>query len=316
VPLDPQAQAFIDKLTSGPPPPPPDSIPLEDFRAAVRNMQALDYDYEDVSEARDVLIARAAGAQLSARVYVPAADAPRPVVVWAHGGSWVRGSVEASDHLLRVLANESGCVIVGVEYRLAPETSFPGPVEDIYDALNWATEHVAEIDGAHRPVAVGGESSGANLAAAAALLARERGAPPLSYQVLIAPVLDATFQSRSWEELGHGYLLTRAQLEWSIAKYAPGQDRRDPLLSPLSADSHAGLPPALIVTGEYDPLRDDGERYAQALERAGVRADLTCHEGMIHHALLAPKAIALGATVLRETARRMGAALRVGAAEG
>jgi acetyl esterase len=315
VPLDPQAQAFIERASSRPAPP-PGSVPLADFRAAVRAMSALDYDLQEVAEVRDVVIPRAGADDLTVRVYRPAGDGPLPIAVWAHGGSWVRGDVEASDRAWRLVANESGCIVVGVEYALAPESPFPGPLEDVYDAAVWARDHAEEIGGDPRRLIIGGESSGGGVAAGVALLARERGGPEFAQQVLIVPLLDATLSSPSWQELGEDYMLTRPQLEWALGLYAPGVDPSDGLLSPALADDLSGLPPALIVTGEYDPLRDDGERYAQRLEAAGIPATHVRYAGMIHHAVLAPKAIELGRTAYVETARALGRAVGSGTQVG
>jgi acetyl esterase/lipase len=309
MPIDEQTQVFLERAGAKPPPP-PGSVPLAEFRAAVQNMKALDYDFEPVADVRDVDIPRAGRSDLAVRVYRPHIEGTRPVFVWAHGGSWVRSSVDASDHLLRILANRSDCVIVAVEYRLSPECQFPEPIEDVYDALAWAHDAAPSIGADPNLLAVGGESSGANLAAAATMLVRERAEFALVHQVLIAPLLDAAFDSDSWARLGSGYLLTRDQLEWAVEQYAPGVDRRDPLLSPVQAQDLSGLPPALIVTGEYDPLSDDGERYAVALEAAGIAVRHVHYEGLIHHALLAPKAIALGGRVLTQTAELMGESVR------
>lgn len=306
--LDAQTKAFLERAAQNPPPP-PGSVPLEAFRDAVKNMKALDHAFEEVGDVRNVAVERHGADDLVLRVYRPAGGGTRPTFVWAHGGSWVRSNIDASDHFFRILANRSDSVIVGVEYRLAPEAQLPAQLDDVYDAALWSAENLEAIGGRAGTLAIGGESSGANLAAAVTLLARERGDLDLRYQVLMMPVLDATFSSRSWQELGTGYVLTRDQLEWAVEQYAPNHDRRDPLLSPLFAESHSDLPPALIVTGEYDPLRDDGEGYAAALESSGVAVRHVRYDGLIHHALLAPQAIGLGGKVLVETAEAMRAAL-------
>jgi acetyl esterase/lipase len=305
--IDEQTQAFLDRAGANPPPP-PGSVPLAAFRDAVKNMKPLDYDFEDVAEVKDLVIARETD-DLSVRIYRPEAPGRLPIFVWAHGGSWVRSTVDAADNLFRVLANRSQAIIVGVEYRLAPECQLPGPIEDVYDALVWAHDHADEIGGDATRLAVGGESSGGNLAAAAALRARDGGGPALGQQVLVAPVLDAALDSDSWQALDVKYLLGRAQMEWAIEQYAPGIDRSDPRLSPLRADV-TGLPPTLIITGEFDPLKDDGAAYAAKLDAAGVPVRHIRVDGLIHHALLAPKAIELGARVLMETAESMGAGAR------
>jgi acetyl esterase/lipase len=158
-------------------------------------------------------------------------------------------------------------------------------------------------------VAVGGESSGGNLAAAVTVRARDRGEAPVDHQVLLVPVLDALFETASWQELGRDYLLTRDQLEWAVRQYAPTADLRDPLISPLRAPTLAGLPPATIVVGEFDPLRDEGLAYADRLRAAGVDVHTVDVDGLIHHAILAPKALPRGRVAVIATADALAAAL-------
>ncbi|MCW3008407.1 MAG: lipase [Solirubrobacterales bacterium] len=298
--IDAQTRAFLDRAAADPPPP-PGTITLARFREALGAMTAFDHDYEPVTSVEDVAVDD--GPTL--RIYRPGAGV-LPVVAWIHGGSWVRGSVAASDHLLRILANRSGCVVVGVDYRLPPESPFPAPIEDVRRALEWIGEHAAQLEAAPDAIAVGGESTGGNLAAAAALLARDRRGPVISHQLLLSPLLDAGCGSAAWQRLGTGYGLVREQLLWAVAQYAPGVGPHDPLLSPLAAPDLSDLPPALVVTGEYDPLHDDGERYAARLRAAGVRVEHVRYPGLIHHAIVAPKAIALGTRVLEETAVAIG----------
>jgi acetyl esterase len=152
-----------------------------------------------------------------------------------------------------------------------------------------------------------GESSGGNMAAALALMARDRGELHFTSQVLVLPVLDVHFQTESWDELGSDYLLPREQLEWAVEQYAPGVDRDNPLLSPLLADDLSGLPPTLIVTGEFDPLRDEGERYAERLRDAGVEVDSCRVDGLIHHALMVPKVLPVGLALMDQLGIRIAA---------
>jgi acetyl esterase len=308
MPLDDQTRAFLEK-SNAKPPPPPSKVPLEDFRAAVEAFRALGFPREEVREVRTVSIPVVDGHAVPARVYVPAADGPLPIVVWAHGGSWVRVTVDLLDHHFRVYANRSRCVIVAVDYSLSPEARFPTALEEVHAAARWARGNAAEHGWDGERIGIAGESSGGNLAAATALLDRTRGDVGFAHQTLIVPVLDTRFATPSWERLGTGHLLTRAQLEWAVELYAPGIDRTDPLLSPVCAPDLSGLPPTLIVTGEYDPLADDGRMYAEALQAAGVEVRHVHYPGLIHHAIMVPALLDLGARMVEETATALGDAL-------
>jgi acetyl esterase len=306
--VDEQTQAFLDKAQASPAPP-PGSQPIEEFRAAMDAFKPLGFDPPELHEVRDETLRPEHPSEVRVRIYDPGGDGARPVLVWAHGGSWVRCNLETHDPMLRVVAKRSGCIVVSVDYRLAPEHVFPAALDDVYGAVRWVSDHASEIGGDPDRIAVGGDSSGGNLAAAVAILARMHGDFELSRQVLLLPVLDATFKSESWRELGQGYLLTREQLEWAIGQYAPGVGRRDSLLSPLHAERFDDLSPALIVTGECDPLRDEGEAFASRLSAAGVEVEHRRVPGLIHHAMLVPKVIDLGARVVEETADAIGTAL-------
>ncbi len=302
--LDAQTKAFIDRLAATPAAD-PDTIPIEDFRGAMARFEPLALDAEDVASIQDLPPDGERPGPL--RVYRPLRRPGQPVLVWAHGGSWVRCSVQTHDRLLRVIANRSGCVVISVEYRLAPEHPYPASLDDVHASAVWAWRHGAGQGWDSGRMAIGGDSSGASLAAGSALLARDRGDARYALQVLLMPVLDLTFGSESWHRLGDGrYLLSRAQLEWAAAKYAPGADRSAAPLSPLGADSLSGLPPGLVVVGECDPCRDDGIQYAKKLTEAGVHAELNDYPGLIHHAMLAPGVIDLGRRVIEETGRAIG----------
>jgi acetyl esterase len=309
MPLDQQTAAFLAKANSTPGPAPGD-MPLEDFRRAVEPFRALGFDPEEVAAVHRLAIPGPTGAPIDVRLYVPDVAEPVPVVVWAHGGSWVRVTVDLLDGHFRVYANRSGCAIAAVDYRLSPESQFPTALEEVYAVAKWLKAEGRTLGLDPDRMGVAGESSGGNIAAAVALLDRERGDVGFAHQALVIPVLDAQFSTPSWNALGQGYLLTRAQLEWAVEQYAPGRLRTDPLLSPYYAEDLSGLPPALVVTGEYDPLRDEGTDYARRLDEAGVAVDRVEHEGLIHHAIMAPKVIDRGREMVEDTARRIGAALR------
>ena len=204
--------------------------------------------------------------------------------MYFHGGGWVIGSLETHDGTCRELAAGAGCVVVSVDYRLAPEHRYPAAAEDCYAATRWCAEHAAELAIDARRIAVGGDSAGGNLAAVVAQMARDRGGPGLVLQLLVYPVTDHDFGTASYRDNAAGYLLTAADMRWFWGHYLGDDTARgaEPYASPLRAASLAGLPPALVITAELDPLRDEGEAYARALEAAGVAAKLHRYDGMIH----------------------------------
>jgi acetyl esterase len=211
---------------------------------------------------------------------VPQGEKPLPVVVYFHGGGWVIGSIETHDAPCRELANRSGAIVVSVEYRMAPEHPFPAAPEDCYAATAWVADHAAEFGGDPARLAVAGDSAGGNLAAVVALMTRERNGPPLRFQLLIYPAVDARMGYASIDENSTGYFLTKADMHWFYGHY--GADPSDWRASPLLAPDHSGLPPALVLTAEYDPLRDEGEAYARKLQEAGVPVTLRRYDGQIH----------------------------------
>lgn len=230
-----------------------------------------------------------ADGRLRARLYLPVAGSDLPLVVFFHGGGFVLCDLDSHDNLCRTLANESGCAVVAVDYRLAPETRFPGPLEDCYAALRDLVVRAHELGIDPGRVAVAGDSAGANLAAAVCFLARERGGPSIRYQVLLCPCLDGTCNSTSMHELAEGYMLSRGLMQWFWECYVSSPEQlRDPLVSPLFATELAGLPPASISTAEYDPLRDEAEQYADHLRAAGVPVVVRRYNGMIHDFMQLP----------------------------
>jgi acetyl esterase/lipase len=300
--LDAETSAFLARArAAGGPSPWEVSLPA--FRAALEPYRAHGFEREEVSAVHEVDIPASDGSTVPARLYIPDAQGPLPVIVWAHGGSWVRVSVDLMDPHFRFLANRSRCAVLAVDYRLAPEAKFPTPVGDLHAALHWARDQGSKFGIDQTRIALGGESSGGNIAAAAALLDRDRASGlKLSLVVLVVPVLDVTFSSASWSQLGEGYLLTRRQLDWALEQYAPDVSRTNPLLSPLRAESLDGFPPTLVLTGEYDPLRDEGAAFAKRLKQANVTVQHFCQPGLIHHAWMLPKLLPTGRTLVDKTA--------------
>jgi acetyl esterase len=217
------------------------------------------------------------------RVYRPSAAVNLPILVVFHGGGWVIGSAEQYDGIARWFANASGAVVVSVDYRLAPEHPYPAPLDDCFTALKWAAAHASEIGGDASRIAVGGDSAGGNLAAVCALLARDAGGPALALQALVYPVCDVDFETASYVANAEGYVLDRDQMQWFFDCYTTGQvDPADWHVSPLRAADLAGVAPAVVLTAEYDPLRDEGKAYADRLRAAGVAVEYRCFDGMIH----------------------------------
>ena len=216
------------------------------------------------------------------RLY-PAGEGPFPVLVYFFGGGFIMGDLDAVDEVCRMMANRAGCIVASGEYRLAPEHKFPGPVEDGYAIVAWVAEHAAEFGGDPSRLAVGGESAGGNIAAVASQLARERGGPKIVFQVLIYPPLDFTAARAMGQELAGQPTLTDERMQYFDRHYFRTlDDARSPLASPILADDLAGLPPALVITAEHDPLAREGAVYAERLRQAGVEVTLTCYPGMIH----------------------------------
>ena len=256
---------------------PYDELGVLRARRGIENAVGLQGPRVDVG-VRDLLVPGPAGL-LPVRVYDPGGASG--ALLFFHGGGWVLGSVALADRPCRALAAATGRVVVSVEYRRAPETPFPGPLEDCWAATRWVVEHAGELDVDPARVAVGGDSAGGNLAAGVALLARERG-PVLDHQVLLYPCLDpveAPYPSRA--EHAEGLGLTRGEIDWYWSLYLAGAPP-SPISAPLHAEDLAGLPPTLVVTAEFDPLRDEDHAYAERLVAAGVPTTVACFDGTLH----------------------------------
>ena len=277
MPIDPQAKAELDRRAGAPP---LESLTPEQARAQSEAVPRL--PGPEVAKVEDLHVP-GDGIDVPVRIYTPAGHRAG-ALVWLHGGGWVIGSIETNDATCRSLANEARCVVVSVGYRLAPEAKFPLPLEDCFAATVWAVENAAALGVDPGTVAVGGASAGGNLAAAVTLMARERGGPDLAYQLLVYPaVANDDYASQSFRDNGEGYGLDRTTMDWYWSHYLRDDaDAMDPLVAPLLADDLSGLPPALVITAEYDPLRDEGEAYAERLREAGVEAAWSRYDGMIH----------------------------------
>jgi acetyl esterase len=250
------------------------------------------------------------GGPLPVRIYHPEQGDPRGALVFFHGGGFVIGTLDGHDNLCRQLCVDAGCAVISVDYRLAPEHKFPCALEDAYAATCWVREHAAELGVDPNKIAVGGDSAGGNLSACVTLLAKQRGGPKLVFQALLYPATDLrTFDRPSSLENAEGKLLSRADMIWFTAQYVrEDRDRFDPLVSPLAASDLSGLPPALVITAEHDPLRDEGNAYAEALRAAGNRVQLTCYPGTIHGFMSVYAFIDQGKVAVRECSEALKAA--------
>jgi acetyl esterase len=274
--LDPKVKAG---LAAQGPVPDYRSQPLSEVRENFNRMAArLPKPDEPVAGVED----RTLEGGLRLRLYRPEGKGPFPLLLYFHGGGWVIGDLESHDHVCRALSRRAALLVISVDYRLSPETPFPGPLDDCAAALVWAADHAAEFGGDARRMAVGGDSAGANLAAGLALRVRDQGGPRIGFQLLIYPVTDRNFETVSYREFASGYGLTRNNMQWFWDCYLPTGGALPPEAAPLRARDLRGLPPAFVVTAEFDVLRDEGEAYARRLHKEGVAVRGIRFLGMNH----------------------------------
>ncbi len=285
MPVHPVFQEMLNQAGAQPPPD-ATGLTIQEQRKAADNMvaglAALSEEGPEVAEVRDRVVPGPYG-EFQVRVYTPEGTGPFPAYVYFHGGGWWMGTFAMTEAECRHIVRDAGCVVVSIDYHLAPEHKFPIPVEDCYTATTWVVEYTVELDVDPERVAVGGGSSGGNLAAAVCLMARDRGGPSLVFQLLVNPVTDFDFTTLSYQQNGDGYLLTRDTMSWFWDLYlSEPSDASNPYAAPMQARDLSGLPPALVITAEYDPLRDEGEEYGRRLQAAGVPATVSRYDGMIH----------------------------------
>ena len=315
--LDPQCKSVLDQMAAAGGPPMEQMTPQElraDRAAKADAMAALGGPLQEVARVEDRTIPGPAQV-IPIRVYWPEAGKNLPALVYYHGGGWVIGNIDGSDRTCRALANASGCVIVSVDYRLAPEHKFPAAVEDADAALRYVADHAREFDIDPYRIAAGGDSAGGNLAAVACLMARDRGGPNIAFQLLVYPVVDYDDNRPSLQQFAQGYFLTRPMVDYFWGHYLDTPaDGRNPHASPIKAESLAGLPPAMVITAECDPIRDQGEAYAERLREAGVPVSTKRYEGAIHVFFNLAGVVDLGKQAIQDAGAALRAALRTGAA--
>lgn len=220
--------------------------------------------------------------EINVRIYTPEGQGPFPVIVYYHGGGWVFGSPEYADGGCRYLTAATQAVVVSVDYRLAPEYPFPTPVNDAYDALVWVYEHAAQLHIDQENITVSGDSAGGNLAAVVSALSADYDGPPIKQQALIYPVLDTDFTVASYDTFGENYGLDKEGMIWFTEQYVDAANQKNPLVAPLQAKNFAQLPRTLLIAAQYDVLVDEGIRYIDNLQRAGVPVQRIELEGLIH----------------------------------
>lgn len=278
----PQAQVLVEMLEEQNTPPTFALSPA----AARQQLEALAEMMEPtaVGDIQDFAI-EGPDTPIPIRAYVPDGEGEFPTLVFFHGGGWVIGGLDTHENICTALCSRAEVVVLSVDYRLAPEHPFPAAVEDAYAAVSWASEFAGEVSGDPARLAVGGDSAGGNLSAATTLMAQDRGGPELAHQLLIYPAVasPAIHDFDSYEENAEAYFLEQASMDWFYDKYCQSAaHERNEYLAPLLAQELSGLPSATVVTAELDPLRDEGARYAERLQEAGVEVRHELYDGMYH----------------------------------
>lgn len=257
-------------------------LTIEQARAMMAGMRPLAGEPEPVAHVEDIVIPGTPA--IPARVYVPQGDGPLPIIVYFHAGGWALGEYMDIDTTVRALANRSRCAVLSVNYRLAPEHKYPAAVEDAYAAVQWASQNGKQFGWDGQRLAVMGDSAGGTLATVACFKARDEGGPPIQLQVMVYPVLDHNYDTDSYRQFGSSWgVLTKTDMMWFRCHYLSHPDQLNlPYVSPLRSTDLGGLPEALLILPEADPLRDEGLHYAEQLRQAGVRTDARVYPGMIH----------------------------------
>ncbi|MET7517728.1 alpha/beta hydrolase [Streptomyces sp. NPDC005480] len=285
MPLDPAAKAVIEMAEPYFPRLGTEVLDATEARRILAAQPQPEAEPVPVARLEDRRLPGPAGApEVPVRMYWPAEEATDlPVVIFCHGGGWVLCDLDTHDRTCRAMSNATGAIVVSVDYRKAPEHRFPAAVDDTYAVFSWVTGHAAGLGGDPARIAVAGDSAGGNLAAALTLMARDRSGPMPRFQLLVYPVLDHAQDTASYRENALGYFTTADHLRWYWQQYLGEEgDGTHPYASPLRAVDLAGLPPAHIVTAEYDPLRDEGEAYGRRLRQAGVEAEVQRYDGVVH----------------------------------
>ena len=279
MPVHPEIQSMLDAAKGAPA---MQTLPIEAVRVAFEKQRAFGNRRVPLGDISERTI-DGPGGTLKLRIYTPHEGKKFPMIVFYHGSGFVLCSLDTHDMMCRLLCDGVGAVVVSVDYRLAPEHRFPAGLEDCLAATRWAAANANELHADPTRIAIAGDSAGGNLAAVAAIRLRDENGPAIAAQLLIYPVIDAGAEAASYVENAEGYGLTREGMRWFIGQYLRTlADATDPHVSPIRAANHSGLPPAFVLTAQYDPLRDEGEQYAAKLIAAGVPTQLKRYDGMNH----------------------------------
>ncbi|MCY4623406.1 MAG: alpha/beta hydrolase [Chloroflexi bacterium] len=309
MPVDPQVQEFLDQIAALGLPPHYEVGAVKARENAKMRPRGAGPEVGAVEN----LTVPGMDVDVPVRVYWPGDDGPFPILVWIHGGGMVVGTLETCDAACRRLCLGAECVVVSVDYRLAPEDPFPAAAEDSYAAVKWASANAGSIKGDASRLAVGGESAGGNLAAAVALMARDRGGPSIVHQSIINPMLGLDFDTESYLRNAEGYFLTRRTMMWYWEQYLQRpEDRENPYAVLMCAEDLSGLPPALLMAGEYDPLLSETEAYAERLQAAGVAATFSYYAGASHNFYNMPPSVDIAVRAMGEIIEAVRAAFGSG----
>ncbi|WP_233269370.1 alpha/beta hydrolase [Alteribacillus sp. YIM 98480] len=278
--LEPEAKAYLKLFNEMPA---IQSMDPQTVREMFAQAPPVEVELAPLAKVENRLIPVSEGEEIKIRIYTPEGQGPFPLFVYYHGGGWVLGDIETSDASCRMIANRTGCVVVSVDYRLAPEYKFPIPVQDGYAALKWVNENAASLNGSASNIIVGGDSSGGNLAAVVSMMSRDLNGPKITAQVLIYPVTNLGYDTASYEAFQKGFGLDRELMIWFGNHYIRTEaDLKDKYAAPLLAEDLSNLPRAFVVTAEVDVLRDEGIAYGQRLKEAGVKVETICEKGLVH----------------------------------
>jgi acetyl esterase len=278
---DDEARHLLDTRSDAELPPVWKLTPEEARRTRRAWREAHAAEGPQIESVRDLVVDGGATG-IPVRLYLPTFSPGLPLLIYLHGGGWVLGDLGHSDALSRTLAALTGWAVLNVDYRLAPEHAFPAAVDDAYEVALWAAENTSRLGVDHATLVVAGSSAGGNLAAVTAIRARDRGKPKLAGQILVCPVTDHDFDTPSYQQFGEGHLVSRREMAWYWEKYCPVSLRSRAEASPLRAESLSGLPPALVITAECDPLRDEGEAYARRMRAEGSTVVQSRYTGALH----------------------------------
>jgi acetyl esterase len=307
--LHPQMKTLLDAMAAANLPAFHSLSPQEARRLMGARRQA--GEPEPIAKVEDRTIPRSGG-EIPVRIYTPESKPPLGALVYLHGGGWVLGDIEMTDQPCRMLANQSGCMVISVDYRLAPEHKFPAGPEDCYTVAKWVADNAASLKVDPARIAIGGTSAGATLATVVTLMARDRGGPRIAHQMLVYPATTSELTSGSHREFAGDkyYILSRADMEWFWGHYLnSAADRTNPYACPAYAKTLRGLPPAFLITAEYDPLRDEGEAYAARLREEGVAVALKRYDGVTHGFFGMPAQLDLARQAIAEASARLREAL-------